>query len=112
MKTKMLTIAMMAAAALTMACAKNETAGTDTPRGEQRQQDDGKERLDIVWHHLDEHSADTGKSALMDVLWSVYGSNVLIIREPGNPDVGVVPCSSPAAAPIMADIRSIAAATP
>ena len=97
----------MSVAAMIVACSKTESAGT-AEQNVSMQQNDGKEPIDIMWCHLDERSDVKGKGAVMDMLWSLYGNKVLLVSEPGNPDVGVVRCDDPGAAALMSKIRQVA----
>lgn len=112
MKKRTLVIAMAVAAVMSAACSKNENSETTQTQLTVQQQDTGEEKLDIMWCHLDERSDVKEKRAVMDMLWHLYGSNVLLISEPGNPDVGVVRCDDPGAAQLMAKIRQVANGCP
>ena len=108
MKKRTLVIAMSAAVVMSVACSKNENSEPTQTQLAVQQQDTGREKLDIMWCHLDECSDVKEKGAVMDMLWHLFGSRVLLISEPGNPDVGVVLCDDPGAAQLMAKIRQVA----
>lgn len=103
----LITLALMVIMAVS--CAKNENGKKNADRTDLNQQTIGALEQEISWCHLDERSIPSTKWKVMDMLWTFHGSTVLLISEPGNPDIGIIRCDNPAAKPLWDKIQQLIA---
>lgn len=109
MKRTTIVIALALASVMAVSCAKNESEKKNVDQTVLNQQAPGAMEQEICWCHLDERSIDATKGQIMDMLWTFHESTVLLIREPGNPDIGIIRCDNPAAKPLWDKIQQLIA---
>ncbi len=94
-------------AIMAVSCAKNESEKKNVDQTDLNQQDIVAMEQEISWCHLDERSIPSTKWNVMDMLWTFHGSTVLLISEPGNPDIGIIRCDNPATKPLWDKIQQL-----
>ena len=109
MKRTKTTIMVALMTIMAVSCAKNDSDRKIYNKEVQIPQSSVTFKSEVMWNHLDERSIASTKWDVMDMLWSFCGNTVLLISEPGNPDIGIIRCDNPAARPLWAKFQQMVA---